>query len=191
MIFGHCTTHSQGLKSKWLAWEGCQFSIGTPFIPFVSLSEMARKMWFFTFRLKVQYAPVTLITFEGRNTSPRKKKRKPWRRPKALAKVAICSESNSIIDVSVPSFDYAIPRFFSGYLAAAIFCKSNRDYLLSVLLKVGVPLCLIPKRAHVSNCSNRAKKMQAGCQKYLVPWPFFRSTWKCGETPISSFSTLC
>ena len=99
--------------------------------------------------------------------------------------------AHNFIDVSVPSFDYAIPRFFFGYLAAAIFCKNNRDYLLSVLLKVGAPLCLIPKRVHVSNCSNRAKKMQAGCQKYLVPWPFFRSTWKCGETPISSFSTLC
>ena len=119
------------------------------------------------------------------------KKTKGTRKSGYLQREQFYYPAHNFIDVSVPSFDYAIPRFFFGYLAAAIFCKNNRDYLLSVLLKVGAPLCFIPKRVHVSNCSNRAKKMQAGCLKYLVPWPFFRSTWKCGETPISSFSTLC
>ena len=101
------------------------------------------------------------------------KKTKGTRKSGYLQREQFSYPAHNFIDVSVPSFDYAMPRFVFGYLAAAIFCKNNRDYLLSVLLKVGAPLCLIPKRVHVSNCSNRAKKMQAGCQKYLVPWPIF------------------
>ena len=91
--------------------------------------------------------------------------------------MAICRDSfyypaDNFIDVSVPSFDYAIPRFFFGYLAAAIFYKNNRDYLVSAPLKGGATLCLIPMRVLAGNCSNRAIKMQAGCQKYAVSWPF-------------------
>ena len=138
-IFGHCTTHSHGLKLKWPAWERCQFSIGTPlFHLYLYWKWREKKLWFFTFRLKVQYASDTLLTFRGRNTLPCKKKGEP-RRKAQYAKVAICRDpfyypAHNFIDVSVPSFGYAIPRFFFGYLAAAIFYKMQPR-----LPRVGTP----------------------------------------------------
>ena len=122
------------------------------------------------------------------------KKTKGTRKSGYLQREQFYYPAHNFIDVSVPSFDYAIPRFFFGYLAAAIFCKNNRDYLLSVPLKVGAPLCLIPKRVHVSNCSNRAKKMQAGCQKYLVPWPILSldvKMWWNSDIKLFYFMLKC
>ena len=101
------------------------------------------------------------------------KKTKGTRKSGYLQREQFYYPAHNFIDVSVPSFDYAIPRFFFGYLAAAIFCKNNRDYLLSVLLKVGAPLCLIPKRVHVSNCSKRAKKCKQGAKNVWCRGHFF------------------
>ena len=101
------------------------------------------------------------------------KKTKGTRKSGYLQREQFYYPAHNFIDVSVPSFDYAIPRFFFGYLAAVIFCKHNRDYLLSVLLKVGAPLCLIPMRVHVCNCSNRAKKCQQGAKNMWHRGHFF------------------
>ena len=45
--------------------------------------------------------------------------------PRFLAMDPFSYPAHNFIDVSVPSFGYAIPRFFFGYLAAASFYKKQ------------------------------------------------------------------
>ena len=97
-IFGHCTTHSHGLKLKWTAWERCQFSIGTTlFHLYLYWKWREKKLWFFTLRWKVQYASVTLLTFGGRNTSPCKKKKKANQEGKRNMQKWLFAETHSLI----------------------------------------------------------------------------------------------
>ena len=53
------------------------------------------------------------------------KKTKGTRKSGYLQREQFYYPAHNFIDVSVPSFDYAIPRFFFGYLAAAIFYKKQ------------------------------------------------------------------
>lgn len=144
-----------------------------PFIPFSSLLEMARK--------KTDFLPsdwkFNTLTSEGPNTSPRKKKAKQeekhnMQRWLFAARAILLSYSKfywrfcALVWLRNPTI---LLWLFSG---RHFFVRNNRDYLMSAPLKVGAPLFLTPMRVHVGNCSNRGQKMQAGCQKYGVPWPF-------------------
>ena len=97
MIFGHCTTHSQGLKSKWLAWEGCQFSIGTGFYSICIFIGNGEKNVILYLPIESSMRTRYIANIWGTKYIATQKEEEAMRRPKALAKVAICSESNSII----------------------------------------------------------------------------------------------